>query len=251
MHLFICLAYRKSTGHANILISNSCDAKAKSIPHPFQPLLLRHPAHSPALLLHHPAPPLARAARSGVAGAHPTVEEGEKGRMLASLLLCVPCSSVSPVPSPRCRRQAEREKERGRPRSPAGGGRAWGRRSTTEGRRIDLRRRRIDLHCYRLELIRRRFEFRRCRIEIYRRRIDLLRRAQLEVKAMSRPSSAPRTSSMLRVDVNVDGVAPAHRRLLRPPSSPRGGRGAAPTSGSHAEFCESVDSTLMRANGGC
>jgi hypothetical protein len=31
------------------------------------------------------------------------------------------------------------------------------------------------------------------------------------------PSSAPRTSSALQVDVGVDGVVPARRRLLRPP----------------------------------
>jgi hypothetical protein len=84
-----------------------------------------------------------------------------------------------------------------------------GRRSTTEGRRIDLRRRRIEL----------------CR-----RQIDLPCRAQLKVKAMSRPSSASRTSFVLWVDVGVDGAAPAHRRLLQPPSGPRGG-----ASGSHAD----------------
>jgi hypothetical protein len=96
-------------------------------PTPFQPLLLHHPAHPPALLLHHPAHPPAGAARSGAAGARSAVKEGEKERMLASLLLSVPCSYVSLfllVGEVGRRGKAGREEERGRLRSPAGGGRA-------------------------------------------------------------------------------------------------------------------------------
>jgi hypothetical protein len=121
MHSFLCLAHRKHTGQANVLISNSSQAKAKSPPPTSQPLLFRHP--TPLQSCYSAGRGCSIWGRRDARSLRLSVSTGEEEAPTSP-------ASMSPVPPPRCRSeggrggQGRREEEQGRPCSPAGGGHA-------------------------------------------------------------------------------------------------------------------------------